>query len=293
VLPLLFILFNQNRAKDRIRFAVNLSQIRNVAIFSVPLSVSVLFYWIQSQGYRFILQHRFGLEVLGIFFVTFNVGAQLMLAFETIFNQFYHPIFYEEISSGDKNARIRAWNDYAAAFLPALVLTLLFIASSGALLIKLFGDRYYWPFSYLLFFGALVEGMRIFNSAYSMAAHAEYKTSSLLLPGMAAGMLTIALVYFMPGRHIFLETAAALSLAGAVGLWVLSSEIKKIMPVKFPVVRTLKALVFSVPLFICLWLFYAFSLRGYYWNFAFILLMGGYYLAGQYFLARNWLNESL
>jgi len=271
----------------------SLHKFKNVLHFSVPLSLSVLFYWLQTQGYRFILQYKYGLEILGIFFVVFNIGAQLLLAFETMFNQFYHPIFYNTVSTEDVSKRTNAWNAFAEAFLPALTLTLLFIASSGAILIKIFVPRFYWPFSYLLFFGALVEGLRVFNTAYSMAAHAEYKTSSLLLPSIVAGITSIALVYFLPAINLFYGVAAALTLAGLLGLWILRIEIKKIMPIKFPMIRTFKVIIYSLPLFLGLGVFYWLNLGGYYWNFAFILIMGGYYLLGQYLLARNWIRESL
>ena len=50
-----------------------------------------------------------------------------MVSFDGLFNQYYQPIFYNEIANSTEEQRTIAWNKYAHAFFPAIVLVMLYI----------------------------------------------------------------------------------------------------------------------------------------------------------------------
>ncbi|NQT30038.1 MAG: hypothetical protein HQ596_05665 [Candidatus Saganbacteria bacterium] len=292
-LYILFKISRQSEVPEETKINFSFAKFRGALNFSLPLSLAVLFYWVQTQGYRFILQYKFGLETLGIFFINLNIGMQLTVAFETLFNQFYHPIYYNNISSPEVDKRVAAWNALGGAFLPALLMMLVFIGCSSIFLSRILVASLYWPFSYLIFFGALVEALRIISSVYSLAAHAEYKTKSLILPGLISAVVVVGLIYYLPGWNLYVGVASALVLGGLIGLVVLRAEIKKIVPIKFPLQRTLKASLFCLPMLLVFVFYFAMSLRAYYWNFVFLFILGAYFMLGQYLFARKWLKESL
>jgi len=285
-------LFRLGRRADPGR-DVTFDNIQRVARFSLPLALSVLFSWAQTQGYRFILQKEYGLETLGIFFVTFNIGVTLITAFEDVFTQFYHPIFYSDVTSDDPAKRTAAWNAYASAYFPSLLMTLLFIGSCSPFLIRFLTAPRYWPFGMLIAFGAAAEGIRILTSAYSLAAHAEYKTKSLVLPSALSALSAIALICWLPRYDLFTGIAMSLVIAGLIGLAALAIEIRKVMPAAFPAARVVQSALLCLPLFLLLWIARHWGLSGNYWSLGMLVAMSAYFVAGQLLFARAWLKDTL
>ena len=63
--------------------------------FSLPLSVGVLFLWMQTQSYGIIIEKFIGAEFLGYFGVGIAVALAVSGAFEAIIVQYLYPIMYK------------------------------------------------------------------------------------------------------------------------------------------------------------------------------------------------------
>jgi O-antigen/teichoic acid export membrane protein len=195
-----------------------------IARFAWPISISVGLYWMQSQGYRFVLFETSGASAVGIFAIGYAIGAALMIAFETVFSQFYLPAFYKEISNASEAHRVAAWNRYASAFLPAVVVMVAMVASGGQFFVWLLADKEFQGAASVVALAALAEGLRMVSSTYYMAAVAEKNMKLLILPGLAGALVASVGVWLFAPINALLGTGFALCLAALVQVMTMMSQ---------------------------------------------------------------------
>lgn len=182
--------------------------------FAWPVAISVGFNWLQTQGYRFLAADSLGLIGLGLFVAGYGISAGLMAAFESVLTTYFQPRFYKRVSNNDKAEQTLAWNKYAGAILPSLMLvTFLLIALAPELTRFLVGPAYQSASQFVVW-GVVAEGARVLAGVYSMSAHAKMKTRLLLLPNLLGAVICIALIWTLApslGAH---GVGLARSLAG-------------------------------------------------------------------------------
>jgi O-antigen/teichoic acid export membrane protein len=216
--------------------------------FSWPLSVSVFLYWIHTQGYRFLFQREAGSDALGIFVVGFAIGSSLMLAFESLFSQFYQPIYYAEISHSSDEGKTAAWDRYAEAFIPMVIITAVFVAANGGAIARILAAEKFRRGGEIIIWGAAAEGLRMIISLISLVSHSKFKMAPIILPG-AAGTLTLlcGLVFLMPMDH-FIGAGTSIVLGWIVAGILLYYSMRRLLPIKLPWARIAYAALLSVPL---------------------------------------------
>lgn len=172
--------------------------------FAWPVAISVAFNWLQTQGYRFFVADSLGLAGLGLFVAGYGISAGLMAAFESVLTTYFQPRFYKRVSNNDMAEQSLAWNGYAGAILPSLMLVTLLLVGLAPELTRLMVGPAYQSASQFVVWGVLAEGARVVAGVYSMSAHAKMKTKLLLLPNLLGAVICIALiVVFVPdfGAH--------------------------------------------------------------------------------------------
>ncbi|MFA6433315.1 MAG: hypothetical protein WCW52_01330 [Elusimicrobiales bacterium] len=216
--------------------------------FSWPLSVSVFLYWIHTQGYRFLFQRAAGSEALGIFVVGFAIGSSLMLAFESLFNQFYQPIYYSKISHSSDEEKTAAWNRYASAFIPMVIVTAVFVAANGGAIARIVASEKFRRGGDIIIWGAAAEGLRMIISMISLVSHSKLKMSPIILPGVA-GTLTLlcGLSVLMP-LNPFIGAGSSIVFGWIVSGILLYFSMRKLLPVELPWGGIAHAALLSVPL---------------------------------------------
>lgn len=264
--------------------------VRSVAWFAWPTVVTAGLWWVQSQSYRFVLDRVGGLASVGLFAIGYGLAASPVALYESVFGQYYEPIFYRALHGKGSGGQAKAWNDYAEAYLPGLVTVALFIATSGVLMARLLvGERFRDAAAILVVWGAVVEGMRAAGGMVYHLGMAKVDTRLTIGP-VAIGALVAPLgVFFLARLNPLHGTAAALAVAGAASLAAGIRATRTALPIRWPVLAMLRAAAASAPLvagFILLrWLNPVPSAL-----FAFIwLAVGGLYLLGLQF----WLLDSL
>jgi O-antigen/teichoic acid export membrane protein len=70
-------------------------KLKEIFIFSYPLSIGAVINWIQVQGYRMILVPLGLVEMVGIFATVSNIGTAGMSAYSSVFTQLYIPNIYK------------------------------------------------------------------------------------------------------------------------------------------------------------------------------------------------------
>jgi O-antigen/teichoic acid export membrane protein len=182
--------------------------------FAWPVAISVGFNWLQTQGYRFLVADSLGLAALGLFVAGYGISAGLMAAFESVLATYFQPKFYKRVSNNDRADQSVAWNKYAGAILPSLMLVTFLLVGLAPELTRFMVGPAYQSASQFVVWGVLAEGARVLAGVYSMSAHAKMKTRLLLLPNLLGAVICIALIWALTpamGAH---GVGLALSLAG-------------------------------------------------------------------------------
>jgi O-antigen/teichoic acid export membrane protein len=118
------------------------------------------------------------------------------------------------VSNSDGAEQSLAWNKYAGAILPSLMLVTFLLAGLAPELTRFMVGPAYQSASQYVVWGVLAEGARVLAGVYSMSAHAKMKTRLLLLPNFLGAVICIALIWALApamGAH---GVGLARSLAG-------------------------------------------------------------------------------
>lgn len=258
--------------------------------FAWPMSVASLLLWLQQSAYRFILGAEAGLEVVGLVSVGFGLGVNFMNRFEILFNQFYHPVFYREISSGGGERRVDAWNSYAYFLIPPALLLSVFIVAGGPFLARIFvGNDFFAATKTMIAWGVATQFILIVMTIYSMAGIIEQKTTDFILPNLIGAAVMAILLLSLVSWDPFAGSGLALAGGAMASLLVMRLKMKKLMPIRFPLRRSLLSAVISVPLAAGLWTYsWAVPFPGIIESLLVLALAGAYTsLAGMMLLGKR------
>lgn len=193
---------------------VSSGHIRALFLFAWPIAISVGLNWVQTQGYRFLMESMAGLSALGLFAAGYSVSAGLIAAVETILATYFQPRFYKRISDGTRDGESAGWNEYARVMLPALVLTGIFIAILAPEIARLLLGPAFQSASVYISWAAGVEVLRATAGIFGLVAHARMKTRLLLLPYAIGASVAILLVWLLLPGFGPVGAGAALVAAG-------------------------------------------------------------------------------
>ncbi|WNQ10424.1 hypothetical protein MJA45_22830 [Paenibacillus aurantius] len=256
--------------------------IKMIAVFSIPISITVGLNWLQLQSYRFYTSKLVGLEYLGKFSAGYTLSAGIMSAFEAVAMQFFSPIFYKGLGNSNDEKKAKVWNDYAAYYFPLAILTASFVVTMAPYLTRLLLHKTFWDVSIYVIWGAIIELFRILGNAYSMVSHATMKTNKLIHPQLIGAIVALLLV---PVMLIYNKEYLGLSLviSSFIYLIVIHKSMTKQLAIQISFKMVIKVLGFVFPMIV---ISYLGSTISYKFIFNFLLLMGSglFYLLGCYFI---------
>ena len=223
---------------------------RTIFNFAWPVAVSVGFNWLQTQGYRFLAADSLGLAALGLFVAGYGISAGLLAAFEAVMTTYLQPRFYKSVSNSNTTAQSLAWNTYAGAILPSLVLVTFILIALAPEFTRFMVGPAYQSSSQFVVWGVLAEGGRVVAGVYGMSAHAKMKTRLLLLPNLFGAIICTALILILAPKLGAHGVGLSRALAG-IGL-VLAMHYLMIaaLEMKLPYRLLLKAAVMGVLLWL-------------------------------------------
>ena len=216
-----------------------LSSVHFAALFKFawPLSLAVGFGWLQSQGYRFVMEGTSGLAELGLFVAGYSISAGIIAAFESVLTTYFQPQFYKRINTNNPAERTAAWNAYASALFPALLITVFFIGGVSKELSHVLLGPAFQAASVFVLWGALAEAARVLAGTYSLVAHAQMKTRLLLLPNAIGASLAVGLAVVLIPSLGGTGAGVALVISSVVLVAVMNWEMRKQMAIKLPIKR--------------------------------------------------------
>ena len=263
---------------------VSSHQFKSLFKFAWPISIAVGMGWIQSLGYRYIMEGRIGLVELGLFVAGFGISAGLLSAVDTIFATYYQPKFYARITEDNPNEQSHAWIEYAQAILPALLLTSVFImAMASELTDLLLGDSYRQSARFVVW-GALAELTRLTTAVFGMAAHARMHTRLLLLPNLVGAVGAMALIGWLAPVYGSDGVGMGLACASLGGLLMAAYMTVRYLEIVLPLnLLATSALMGGVVFVVAYCLDYSFPAGESRWvSFARLCVVGTIFLACQY-----------
>lgn len=166
--------------------------------YCLPLAVATGFMWLQLSGWRFAMEHFWGLAALGFAAVGLALASQLWGLVESLAMQFFNPLFFRRITRASAEEASVAFSDLLNVQGPVyLVLAGATVAAAAPLLFVLADPRYHGASDFLML-GALVECCRVLGNVLGNAAQVTHRTRALALP-YAAGALVLSLVVVCAG----------------------------------------------------------------------------------------------
>ena len=189
-------LFNLIKSADKnvIAIAVRKQHLNKLWSFAWPVAIAAGLAWLQGQGYRYLMEEQLGLTQLGLFVAGYGISAGMIAGFESVLTTYFQPRLYRDVSiekNHDKN--VQAWQWYAAAVMPSLILTIVFIIILAPELTAVFLGEDFRSAADFLIWGAIAEAARILIGVYALIAHIFMRTRWLVIPNLIGALLSMIL----------------------------------------------------------------------------------------------------
>jgi O-antigen/teichoic acid export membrane protein len=266
--------------------------VSSVFRFSWPLIIATGFYWIQNSGYVFLLVKLSNEASVGLLVAGLAIAVSPLVMFESLFTEYYRPIFYRDISYSDNTQKAQAWNRYASAYFPAIVLVAVFMALSGPWLARLLVSESFQKVSWLAVWGALIQSALMVYATYITLVFASLNTRIVIWPNVFGAVVVVVGMVLLVPLNPLLGSGIALALGMFVTMIDLARRLRHRFVLHLPWRRIVKAGLISLPMFI------GFEVVSKVWTeptlpetLATLAVGGIYMLAGQYLLARSWLFQ--
>ena len=197
--------------------------------YCFPLAVATGFMWCQLSGYRFIVDHYWGITALGFLSAGLLIPAQISGLFESLVMQFLYPYFYSKVSGEYSQEGLRSsMSDLLNVVFP------IYIVFSGSVIIAapyltalLLGPQYQDQ-SYFFVVGVLVELFRMLANILGNAAHVRRESALLTIPYGLGAAATLGAFIFMGTRNVQINLAVLSMIAsGALMFFIMYRVVAK------------------------------------------------------------------
>lgn len=260
--------------------------------FAWPVSLAAGLGWVQGQGYRYLLEGHLGLAQLGLFVAGYGISAGMIAGFESVLTTYFQPRLYRDVSSNRQGRKIQAWQRYAAAVIPSLLLTAALIAMLAPELTRIFlGENFQSAASFVIW-GVVAESARVLMGIYSLIAHVHMRTHWLIIPGVVGAVFSIALSTLLIPNFGAAGAGMGLVFSGFAVVMTMHFLLARHVGGGIPVRSVLMAGVLAAGLWMMtLGLRRLFDETGWFMVISLLILVGITYLGLQYFLLRQHLTE--
>lgn len=244
-----FITKHDSFSFEKVKSVFQKKFIKKVAIFIFPITITLLFQWGQNQAYRFIIELKYSLEILGYIGVGLGISSAIFSAVESIATQFYNPIYLKQITHANKKDREKAWNELASYMIPIYILLTVFIISLAPFITNiLVAEKFYEAYIYCVY-GAIIEFFRVITNLIYLVSQTEVKTKNTIVPYALGFLFTIGTLYFFDMTEKLWLISLCLSIAYFITFISLYFNMKKLLKIKISIYGNIKAIILSLPFF--------------------------------------------
>lgn len=171
-------------------------KIKSILVFVLPLFVATLFMWLQNSGYRILIEQNIGLEFLGFLGVGLAISGQIASTIESIVMQYFHPIYYQQITNATIKDRKKAIESFINKSLPIYFMLAIFLTFLAKYVVEILVDEKYYGVYIFTVFGIWIEFFRMSANLFGNISQSEMNTKKFMVPYVIGSLVTIVLVYF-------------------------------------------------------------------------------------------------
>jgi O-antigen/teichoic acid export membrane protein len=261
--------------------------------YAWPVAISAGLSWLQGQGYRYLLEWELGLAQLGLFVAGYGISAGMIAGFESVLTTYLQPRLYRDVSMTDSSDnQAKAWQRYASAVIPSLILTVAFVVMLAPELVRTLLGENFSSASDFVVWGALAEAARVLIGVYSLIAHVYMRTNWLILPNILGAVLSIVLCMILIPNFGAAGVGAALVMSGFSVVFALHSLLASRGGGGVPVRPMLSSSAFAVGLWIMMTVMrHLFDASSRWSMVGSMLIISIMYLGMQYLCLRKHLTE--
>lgn len=226
----------------------NWPSIKKILIFAIPISVGVVFLWIQTQSYRIIVEKWLGAEYLGFLGVGLAISVAITSSFESLVIQFLYPKLFKDMKN--KDIFQRRFNDIVNLAIALYVLLAVFITAMSVFLTAVLVDTKFGESFVFVIIGAWIEFFRVLTNMFSTISFYKFKTSKIILPFfIGATVFLFSLTFSVQSEEFYYLVPLSLLLGSLATFLVMFYEMKKIVHFDVQLKPILKVAV-SSPVFL-------------------------------------------
>ena len=273
--------------------AIHRFHLKTLFGFAWPVAIAAGLSWVQGQGYRYLLEEQLGLAQLGLFVAGYGISAGMIAGFESVLTTYFQPRLYRDVSTDqhpDKHAQ--AWQRYAAAVIPSLVLTVGLIVMLAPELTSLFLGEKFQSAADFVIWGALAEAARVLMGVYSLIAHVYMRTRWLIMPNLIGALVSILMCAMLIPAFGAVGVGIGLASSGFIVVVTIHLLLARHVGGGVPIHPLLMASIAAATLWmLTLGLRQLLNLTGWTLIFSILVPIGLIYLCLQYFLLREHLKD--
>jgi O-antigen/teichoic acid export membrane protein len=161
--------------------------------FCWPLALTQVFFWGQLQGFRIPLKLTGGEHGVGVFSVFFGLVVGLFSLFDSIFNQFYAPVYWAKVA--EKKLQNADLNLYAKFQWPNLIVFTLWVLGIAPFIVNIAVSAPYRGYANLMVWITIAEAIRLSGTGHSYGLNAVNRNILFLLPAVLSFAIVIGLTY--------------------------------------------------------------------------------------------------
>jgi hypothetical protein len=224
-------------------------KLHSIFHFAWPVATTAVLWWGQSQSYKFVLDHIQDVAFVGFFTVGYSLASAPIAMYEGVFGQFYEPIFYNELKNQKEEGIASAWNNYARAYLPGLVVVGFYVGLGAPFLAQfLLGEAFRSVGIQVALGAAVIETIRAAGGLIYHLGVARLSTHITIYPVAVGAILAPVGVYFFGSIDPLYGTLGGLFLAGVAVMIVVLITSCRALPIIWPIRQILFAVLLSTPL---------------------------------------------
>ncbi|MGJ0338331.1 hypothetical protein [Aliarcobacter cryaerophilus] len=225
-------------------------KIKSVLVFILPLSVATFFMWLQNSGYRILVEQNIGLEFLGFLGVGLAISGQVASTIESIVMQYFHPIYYKQITNATIQERKKAIESFINKALPIYFMLAIFLTFLAKYVVEILVDEKYYGVYIFTVFGIWIEFFRMSSNLFGNISQSEMNTKKFMTPYIIGSLVTIILVYFSSSKVDYeFYLPLALLIGGLFTMIVMYISMKKLIDFKIDFRLIFFSFLVSLPYF--------------------------------------------
>lgn len=264
---------------------ITAKKIKSILIFTIPLSIATLFMWLQNSGYRLLVEKNIGLEFLGFFGVGMVISSQIASSFESVLMQYFHPIYYKQISNTSQSKRKEAIEILINNTLPIYLMLSFFLTFIAKYIIVILVDSQYYKAYIFTIYGIWIEFFRMSTNLFGNISQSEVNTKRYMLCYVISSLFTIFLVYYATKSKYFdIFLPLSLAVGGFITMILMYISMQKLIKFKINFKIIFWSIFISFP-YSCVYFFnFEPTLQT---SLLLVFIAGVYFLVSLYFLYKK------